>query len=99
MERKKEMKTRLFQAACLFALVVYATHASAQPSMSVYHNTLVESHQKTPELSTNELRQILAEQSATVFDARPFMEYALSHIPGAMSVSAKPGVSHVSVRV
>ena len=60
--------------------------------MSVYHNTLVESDQKTPELSTNELRQILAEQSATVFDARPVMEYALSHIPGAINVSAKPGV-------
>jgi rhodanese-related sulfurtransferase len=34
----------------------------------------------------------LAEKSATVFDARPFSEYAVSHIPSAVNVSAKPGV-------
>ena len=28
-------------------------------------------------------RKILAAKSATVFDARPFKEYAVSHIPGA----------------
>ena len=92
MEKEKEMKTRLYQAACLLALIVYATHAIAQSSMGVYQNTLMESDQKTRELSTNELRQILAEKSATLFDARPFMEYAVSHIPGAVNVSAKPGV-------
>ena len=52
----------------------------------------MESGQKTPEVSTNELRKILADKSATVFDARPFMEYAMSHIPGAVNVSEKPGV-------
>jgi rhodanese-related sulfurtransferase len=52
----------------------------------------MESGQKTPEVSTSELRKILGEKSATVFDARPFMEYAVSHIPGAVNVSAKPGV-------
>jgi rhodanese-related sulfurtransferase len=52
----------------------------------------MESSQKTLEVSTNELRKILAEKSATVFDARPFMEYAMSHIPGAVNVSEKPGV-------
>jgi len=46
---------------------------------------------RTPEVSTAELRRILAERSATVFDARPFMEFAVGHIPGALNVSAKPG--------
>jgi rhodanese-related sulfurtransferase len=46
---------------------------------------------RTPEVSTEELRRILAERSATVFDARPFMEFAVGHIPGAVNVSAKPG--------
>jgi rhodanese-related sulfurtransferase len=51
----------------------------------------LESDQKTKEISTEELRSILAEKSATVFDARPHKEYALSHIPGALNVSAKAG--------
>src|SRR5438874_12987001 len=52
----------------------------------------MESDQGTKEISTDELRKILAEKSATVFDARPFNEYAISHIPGAVNVSAKPNV-------
>jgi len=46
----------------------------------------------TAEISTAELRRILEAGSATVFDARPHLEFALSHIPGAINVSAKPGV-------
>jgi rhodanese-related sulfurtransferase len=53
----------------------------------------MEADQKTSEVSTADLRRILAEGAATVFDARPFKEYATSHIPGAVNVSAKPGVS------
>jgi rhodanese-related sulfurtransferase len=35
---------------------------------------------------------VLADGSAVLLDARPFMEFATSHIPGARNVSAKPGV-------
>ncbi len=59
---------------------------------TIFQATLREPNQKTPEVSTEELGKILAEKSATVFDARPFREYAVSHIPGAVNVSAKPGV-------
>jgi rhodanese-related sulfurtransferase len=52
----------------------------------------MEPDQRAKEVSTEELRNILAERSATVFDARPSKEYAISHIPGAVNVSAKPGV-------
>ena len=61
--------------------------------MPIQRATLLEPDQKTPEISTEELRTILATKSATVFDARPFNEYAVSHISGAVNVSAKPGVS------
>jgi rhodanese-related sulfurtransferase len=54
--------------------------------------TLAEPGVKTPEVSTQELREILANRSATVLDSRPRAEYAVSHIPGALNVSAKPGV-------
>ena len=46
----------------------------------------------TTEISTAELTRILAARSATVLDARPFAEYAMSHIPGALNVAPKPGV-------
>ena len=60
---------------------------------SIFQATLVEPNQKTAEVSTAELRQILADGSAVVFDSRPHMEYAVSHIPGALNVAPKPGQS------
>jgi rhodanese-related sulfurtransferase len=86
------MKTTLFHIVFFLALGVLVTCASADSPATIYETTLMESGQKTLEVSTNELRKILAEKSATVFDARPFMEYAMSHIPGAVNVSEKPGV-------
>lgn len=75
------------------ALGVCAPCASGQAVMDIQQATLMEPDQKTPDISTEELRKILAEKSATVFDTRPVHEYATSHIPGAVNVSAKPGVS------
>ena len=49
-------------------------------------------NQKTAEVSTEELRRILVDGNATVFDARPFMEFSSGHIPGAVNVSAKAGM-------
>jgi rhodanese-related sulfurtransferase len=74
------------------ALCVCTPYASGQVVVPIQQATLMEPDQQTPEIATQELRQILAEQSATVFDARPFKEYAVSHIPGAVNVAAKPGV-------
>jgi rhodanese-related sulfurtransferase len=45
------------------------------------------------ELSTTELQQALAQSGAIVLDARPYEEYAVSHIPGARSVRGKPGTT------
>lgn len=44
------------------------------------------------EVSTAELRRILETNSAVLLDARPAAEFAMSHIPGAKNVAAKPGV-------
>jgi rhodanese-related sulfurtransferase len=44
------------------------------------------------EVSTTELRRILAAGDALVLDARPYPEYAISHIPGARNVAPKPGL-------
>src|SRR4249919_1440969 len=67
--------------------------AMTQPGLSIFQGTVLEPNQKTAEISTEELRKILANQSSLVLDARPFMEYAVSHISGALNVSAKPDVA------
>ena len=78
----------------LLALVLISsvTAASEQTPGNIFQATLGESGQRTAEVSTEQLRGILAEKSAIVLDARPFREFAISHIPGAVNVAAKPGV-------
>jgi rhodanese-related sulfurtransferase len=78
-------------AGILLTLIVSAP-ALAQSRTSVFHATLQEANQRTAEVSTEELRRILVDKSALVLDARPHMEYAMSHIPGALNVAPKPGV-------
>lgn len=88
-------KIALSSSSCCLAFLMLAVcppPAAAQPSASIHQATLMEPDQRTREVSTEELRSILTEKSATVFDARPFNEFAISHIPGAVNVSAKPGV-------
>lgn len=48
--------------------------------------------ERNQEVSTEELQRILVSRSATVLDARPYLEFAISHIPGALNVAPKPGV-------
>ena len=73
-----------------FALLLAAARIQAP---SIFDAILAEPGQRTGEVSTAELKTILAERSALVLDARPHLEYAISHIPGALNVAAKPGVS------
>ncbi len=51
-----------------------------------------EPESSVPEVSTVELEQILKDQSAVVLDTRPYLEWSVSHIPGALNVAPKPGV-------
>jgi rhodanese-related sulfurtransferase len=81
-------------AGALLALVGWAPsggYALAQ-GMTVFQTTLGEANQKTGEVSTEELRRALGDGTTVVFDSRPHLEYAISHIPGALNVAAKPGV-------
>lgn len=65
----------------------------SQRPVNVHTATLLEGGQKTSEISTEELRSILANGTAVVFDARPHKEFAISHIPGSVNVAPKPGTS------
>jgi len=72
--------------------LVPADPVCAETVKTITQATLEEPNQKTLEVSTEELRRILDDRSAVVFDARPPKEYAISHIPGALNVSGKPGL-------
>ena len=80
-----------FLVLCLALIVISSLQAQSGPDIN--KATLGELHPKTPEVSTDELRRILAENAATLLDVRPYMEFAISHIPGALNVAQKPGSS------
>lgn len=75
-----------------FAAGAAIVAAASQRAPTVFRATLGEAGQSTAEISTEELRRILEEKSAILLDARPHLEYAISHIPGALNVAPKPGV-------
>src|SRR6266705_2880415 len=88
--RRRTMTHRIVLSALLLLATAAATRgASAE---TVFQATLGESAQKTEEISTEQLKEILADKSAVVLDARPSLEFAMSHIPGALNVAAKPGL-------
>ena len=82
----------LVGSLAVLATAPFVSAGLAQPASDIMKATLAQPKEKTAEVSTDELRQILAEGSATVFDARPHLEFAISHIPGALNVAPKAGV-------
>lgn len=80
-------------ALAIGTLLVAAGLSAAQAPATIQQAILNEPNQRSTEVSTEELAQILAAGTVAVFDARPFREFAVSHIPGARNVGAKPGVA------
>jgi len=82
----------------VMSAIAVSTKVQSQPSAdgrdapSVFDGVL-SSVAVSPEMSTAELRAALTESGAIVLDARPYEEYAVSHIPGARAVPAKPGTT------
>ena len=81
----------------LSPLLHFIAPTQAQPAPDILKATLAQPQEKTAEVSTEELRRILAEGSASVFDTRPHLEFAISHIPGAVNVAPKAGSAHVAL--
>ena len=73
----------------LTAAAILAVAPASSPT--ILETTLGETGQKTAEVSTSELRRIIADRSAVVLDSRPPMEFAVSHIAGARNVAPQPG--------
>jgi rhodanese-related sulfurtransferase/ketosteroid isomerase-like protein len=67
------------------------TSVLGQDTTTIFQATLQETDAPTPNISTEELQQLLTEASALVLDSRSFPEWATGHIPGAIVLAAKPG--------
>lgn len=65
---------------------------STTQDRSIYQATLAETDQTTGEVSTEEVRRILADGSAIVVDTRKPTEFAAGHIPGARNIMSKDDV-------
>jgi rhodanese-related sulfurtransferase len=70
--------------------------ASAQAG-NIYQATLSETNQRTQEVSTEQMRRILADGSAIVLDTRKRSEYVAGHIPGARNLDAPPAAVATAV--
>lgn len=75
-----------------FAIMLAASALIAVPAgtQTILDASLGEASEKTADVSTNELRRSLSDGTAVVLDARPPMEFAISHIPGALNVAPQP---------
>lgn len=81
-------------AIAVAVIALTASNVSAE-NTSIYHATLAEPNQKTQEVSTVQLRHILADGSAIVVDTRTRAEFDAGHIPGARNLDAPPS-DHVA---
>jgi rhodanese-related sulfurtransferase len=79
-------------AATTLALSKGDAHAD---SLNIHQATLAEANQKTQEVSTEQLRRILADGSAIVLDTRTRAEFDAGHIPGARNLDA-PAAAQVT---
>ena len=73
------------------AIMMAAGVDGAITQSSVYQATLAEPNQKTQEVSTEDVRRILADGSAILIDSRKRAEYVAGHIAGAKNVAPEPG--------
>lgn len=86
LSQRSTRRRMLAMAGASATAAIAATPAFAQqecPAVSVYTATLAEPNQKTPEISTEEMRRILADRSAVVIDARKHPEFVAGHVASA----------------
>ena len=83
-------------AAMIVGVALFAGAALAE-GVSVYQATLAEADAKTPEVSTEQMRRIMADRSALILDTRSRAEFVAGHIPGAHSLDASPSAQVAAV--
>src|SRR5262245_38739703 len=83
---------RAIVPAALAAILTVATgDLTFAQGPSAHQATLAEPNQKTQEVSTEDVRRILADGSAILIDSRKRAEFVAGHIAGAKNVAPDPG--------
>ena len=72
-----------------FGISSVASSPRVYAQSTVYNTTLGETNPVAPELSTEQFKKILADQSGPVLDVRFAQEYAIAHIPGSINIHEK----------
>jgi rhodanese-related sulfurtransferase len=79
---------RLFLAALTTTAIAIAPYDAASAQGSAVQATVGETNAKTQEVSTADVRRILADGSAILIDSRKRAEYVAGHIAGARNASS-----------
>ena len=76
------------------AAVTAQKSAQAERACAMARATTGETGQPTTEISTDQMEAALAQiqEGVLVIDARPYPEFAMSHVPGSVNVAPKPGL-------
>lgn len=72
-----------------FGISFVAASPGVYAQSTVYNTTLGETNPVTPEISSEQLKKILADRSGPVLDVRFAQEYAIAHIPGSINIHEK----------
>jgi len=90
-------RARITILAVTAALTLTAFGQASAQEIGIEQATLAEKNAKTSEVSTEQLRRILTDQSAVVLDTRTTAEFDAGHIPGARNLDAAPDVQVAAV--
>lgn len=84
-------------AAISAAIAAMTAHDASAENVSIYQATLAETGQKTQDISTEEMKKVLAHGRTFVLDTRTRAEFDAGHIPGAHNLDAKPDAQVAAV--
>ncbi len=86
------MKKFVFKFSLLF-LIIFSYFSFSQASeIPDINDAIIRDNFEAPQISTKEMKKVIKE-GALIIDNRPYFEWAVSHIPGAITVSPKSGIS------
>src|SRR5438309_4522502 len=87
--------TQVFGALIAIGIsILLPVQAQCPATPNIFQTSLLEPPQPGKEITTERLQKILYSGSMPVFDVRFELEYAISHIPGAINI---PPVNNTSV--
>jgi rhodanese-related sulfurtransferase len=90
-------KLRVLSGIIIVVAAGLATGDALAQEPTIFQATVGETNQKTQEVSTEEMRQIVSDGSAIILDARPHQEFVNGHIPNAKNPGVPPAKAVAAV--